>query len=225
MRIVGLDTETYKEKNNKQKFLSVQAFSNNPYVRFVSFNPEDVKNLFTNRFRRSVFISANIEYDLLVLSQALDPDDFKVKIVYQGSTPVHGIIFRKNTERWRVIDLFNLFPYMSLKQIGELIGIGKLERPDYLGQRKPKNDEMDYFVNYALTDAEITYKAGLFFFNTFGIMRKTLGGISLGLFTQNNKWVYKLHWYDKEINLKCYEAYKGGRCEAFIRGKIPKRLF
>lgn len=59
-----------------------------------------------------------------------------------------------------VMPLLVNFGFRRLADVGDLVGVPKLDKPDYLGKRKWQTDqEHDAFRRYALNDAVITAKA------------------------------------------------------------------
>lgn len=76
--------------------------------------------------------------------------------------PFHDITI--GGTHWRVLDTMSWFR-MSLERAGEelKLPVKKLPRPDYLGQRKPKNkSEWSRFTDYAVNDAVSTLCLGEF---------------------------------------------------------------
>lgn len=150
-----------------------------------------------------LFLAHNLEYDLTNLTKP-----FLIKYFdwyYSGR-----LLFAKlhNTKK-EFLDTFN-FSFSSLKEIGESIGIKKLETDDF------------YNIDYCKQDALIVYK---FYENFKNSMEKlnykkkkfTLAGTSQDLFLTkyNDKKIDEIN-----VNDELLKSYYGGRCEAFYIGQV-----
>ena len=63
------------------------------------------------------------------------------------------------------------FQYLTGKNlagIGELLGIPKLTKPEFLGEREPTTQERPAFEEYAIQDARIAYKAARWIIDELG---------------------------------------------------------
>jgi hypothetical protein len=106
--------------------------------------------------------------------------------------------------------------------MGKVIGIGKMEKPDYITERRmPRKDEHESIERYNRQDSLITFRFASFLqesFNRSGCkMRMTAASTALDLFKR--KYLdRKIYQEPKEIILDQYKAYYGGRVEVFKRG-------
>jgi hypothetical protein len=224
-KIIGFDTETFlapEEKHFAYKFYSAQFFC--PELKLNSFltTPEEVETVFSNRTRAAIFLALNAEYDFTVLAKILDKKKFRLKCLYNKSRFLYGKILRGeegHEHTWKIYDLMNIFTNWSLAKLGKFLNIEKLEKPKYLGQRKPENaTERFYFQRYAMRDSEIGYYAGKWLLQKFGKIRVSLPSLCFDYFNKhfNPKGLYMN--VSSEIEQKLRLAYKGGRCESWVRG-------
>jgi len=227
-KIVGFDTETYLAKEGKfltYKFYSAQFF--NPELEDFEFitDPFEVNNFFRHDSRGSILLANNAEYDFTVLAKILDKEYFTMKCLYNGSRFLYGKIIR-GEHTWTIYDLMNIFTNWSLKKIGELIQVPKLDSPDYLGKRKPQTpQEMIYFRKYACRDAEIGYYAGIWLLKKFGRLSLSLPSMSFKYFNIKYKPQGLYLETDSDLEHKLRLSYKGGRCESWIRGRPQQTIY
>jgi hypothetical protein len=113
----------------------------------------------------------------------------------------------------------------SLEQVGKVLGVPKLERPKYLGKRRPTKEEFPYFKRYGVRDAEICYKGYERLRSLFPSVPNTLPSLSVSIFRQffRGKALYpKLPSGVEEAGDL---AYRGGRTECFVRGSPPYPVY
>lgn len=222
--VAGFDTETVKSQKlvgkywvEEHQFLSFQLYPPPTIV----YRAEELEELLKSLPDKSLLIGWKAEFDLTLLRKILR-DDWIICFRRNESRFLKGEISH-NGKTFEVIDLKNLLPLSSLKRVGDMIGIPKLERPEYLGERGPQNaKERRYFEQYGIRDAEICFKA-------FQLLRKlfpslevrvhpTLPSVSFYTFLHQyggKRLLLKLPW---EVEAMAWEAYHGGRTETFIRG-------
>lgn len=77
--------------------------------------------------------------------------DFSFQGVLSWPTPF--VIFRKGNKKILVFDIFRFFEGGLATVCSNLrLPIQKMDRPDYIGERYPTNEETEYFEDYAKTD-------------------------------------------------------------------------
>lgn len=223
-RIIGFDTETYFDRG-EYVFLSAQFYSRNPKLNMFITNPEDLKKVFTHKTRGCIFLALNAEYDFSVLRKAMKNNYFDFYVLYNSNRFVCGKLVR-NKHVWHIWDLQNIFLNWSLKKVGELIGVQKLEKPLWLGLRKPESkEEWKQLKVYAMNDAKICYLAGEWLLKKFGTLKLTLPSLSFHVYNKCYKrFPIYLSKSDSEI-AQLRLAYKGGRCEVFIRGSPDNKVY
>ena len=152
--------------------------------------------------------------------------------------------------------IFNLsdtnLPFQSvLENLGELIGIPKLDSHEYRERGEMLDwylQDQEEFESYAVRDAEITakfYRAVREKLNQYGLpMRETVGSIyenysaplikkadySSQGYKLNKRWdpihkFYRENLEPRSTAQDCEKSYFGGRNELFGRGKFPGEVF
>lgn len=169
----------------------------------------------------------NAEYDLPVL----EGDSFG-----NGEyTFLRYGLYKAEYEFWErkvvIYDSMNLFPRHSVADLGEIVGLPKLETPDHimrqLSQGRPYSwflpNDQELIRKYCMRDAEIVYLAVRQFQDLLlslgGELKPTISGCSMDLYRR------KFHfwpWYSlgKETNDLARPGYYGGRVENFRLGKV-----
>lgn len=228
LKIIGFDTETVLTKHDKNftyDFYSAQFF--NPKLELNDFvtDPDEVARIFSNRTQGCIFLASNAEYDFTVLAKILDKDYFKLRCLYNGSRFLYGKLERKK-HCWTIYDLRNIFTNWSLAKMGKFLNIQKFDKPEYLGKRKPiTSKENFYFKQYAMRDAEIGFHAGAWILSKFGRLNVSLPSLAFNYFNRKYKPEGLYLQVESDITTKLRLAYKGGRCESWIRGTPDKKVF
>jgi len=116
---------------------------------------------------------------------------------------------------------------VSVKRLGKLIGVEKMEQPKFLGKIPINKSEKDYLEAYNMNDAKVSYSFLKFLFKVFeeygASPKKTIGSTAMSLF--KNRFLddeYSIH--EKDILLDIFKSYYGGRTEAFFRGNLKKGM-
>jgi hypothetical protein len=224
-KIIGFDTETVLEPDGKYfqyNFFSAQFYS--PELKLDDFvtDKEAVAAMFSNRTQGAIFLASNAEYDFTVLAKIMPKDVFKMRCLYNGARFLYGKL-QRNKHCWTIYDLRNIFTNWSLAKMGAFLGLAKLEKPEYLGKRKPQTPtEKFYFRKYAMRDAEIGYYAGKWLIKKFGKLGVSLPSMAFSYFNRVNKPKGLYLRVEPDITQKLRLAYRGGRCEAWVRGSPDK---
>jgi hypothetical protein len=203
--MIAFDTE------NKNDFLLLCTFYNDS--KQIVFDYKDYKNQeelrtaiikFIHETSEKIFVSHNLEYDLCNIF--LYPDRmFFLDLYYKGR-----LLFAKllNTKK-KFIDSFN-FSFSSLKNVGENIGIQKIETDDF------------YNIDYCMNDSKIVFE----YMKQFSIstaeryslkIKNTLAGTAQNIFLKKYD-CFKLG--GQNVIDEILNCYYGGRTELFLKGKI-----
>ena len=221
-KIAGFDIET---KGNKNNFLmgSVQSDKG----KFIFWDCDELIDYIMKDLRGYWVYATNLDFDFFAL--------FKNHLKKYPNEP----IFRNKllcvkcwtTERHKgkrqkpvyFLDTMNYVSY-SVEKLGKIIGLDKLEHPEFLG----KDIEYDYVMKkemeqYNLRDTEITYQFMLWFQdvlnNIGGELQITIAKTSLNIFQR--EYFDDLFFQPKNyVNDFIREGYYGGRTEVFKRGEI-----
>ena len=179
---------------------------------YATSNKEDTCRIFAH----------NLEFDFMVIQNELKKQKFQYHLTFAKSGLIQ-VRVKKGSLYWTLNDSFKFYP-MSLKEVGNAIQLPKLDKPEYLGFRKPETAvERDYFIRYNMRDAEIVLRAMELMLNALGNIRKTLPASTMQYFEKNyNPTFPKKKYY---IEKKGHLAYCGGRVEAYYRGLCHERNF
>jgi len=220
---IGFDTETIKGEFYTAQ-LCVNGIENNIFYD----REEAIKFILSKRFRGEVIWGFNLEYDFDVLFDAITYPEFMkekgydVRIFSLGDGNMFARIYQKgNTNYWKFYDLRSFYKKGSLDYVGEkVLGMKKLEKPDYLGERKPKMDEKKHFEDYALRDSYLTSLLANRIYEwhkKFDIsIKPTSASFSSAVFRKHFLGD-KIRFHSDNIE-QILEGYAGGRTEAIGRG-------
>lgn len=233
-KIFGFDTETY----NKNKYLLCASIVGNDYKKVFFSRQSIIDEIRFNRiFRNSFLFATNLGFDFGAIFPDFNQNFKNFDIIErQGS-----IIFAKTyidyenknfNNKFKTIDNSKEFYPVtfcdsinhlraSVKSLGKIIKLEKLNPPDNLGEFINDDKELKKLVLYNLRDSEITFKFMQFIqdnYNKLGCnLKVTISSTALDLFRR--KFLF-IRWQQEKRNfiLKQYKAYYGGRTEAFKRG-------
>lgn len=117
-------------------------------------------------------------------------------------------------------DSMNVLP-TSVKKLGELLGIEKLDTPEEFLQ----GDDIKVtplMIEYCKRDCEIVYNSLLNVFEMVGGIRITIASLSMYYFRKD--FLKKPLVYN-DLNDEFYKSYYGGRTEAFKIGKVEANVY
>lgn len=204
LKIIAFDTED--DSNGGVLLLNFAFRLGNGKVRHITFrHPVLARRWIRQQKSKCFFVAHNLEYDLCNVYRDQEFID-----VARLSYTSRLIIAEMNDQQAKWIDSFNFFP-ASLKKMGEVVGLEKMETDDFDN------------IAYCRRDCEIV----LTFMEMFqkkliaevGVgLAPTIGGISMRAF-RTNFLPESLPTYNEP---KALEAYYGGRCELFYKGFIEK---
>lgn len=235
---IGFDVETYGENN---EFYSGSFY----YYK----NEEDRKkglgtfNYFTNKeemlifitqrkFRNKFVVATNLGFDLTSLFWKTKYWN-NLNIISRGSDILLAKYDLKNNNGYiNFIDTFN-FCRFGVADLGKMIGIDKLEKPLFLGNKPMNYIEEQELKNYNIRDSKIS--CDFMYFLQKGIneaggnLKITIASTSLDVWRRgflNNSGVDRLTKEefvlrnDKEVKNTIFSGYYGGRTEVFSRGRF-----
>lgn len=256
-KFFGLDVETYQTLERVITY-SLQLYSGEYKVFKIIENSserERIEYLFglckKLKSKKLIFFSFNLQYDITALfptillynSLHLLPlpkkkresfrfkiENYYVKIIY--SNPCFLEISKKNKRnrlRLIFIDLASFFKGSLEKVAADFNLPRKLEKPEYLGLRRPERGEMRYFKKYAMQDAKICYFLGkilISWHKEFDIDISKIPTCSPAFFSSR---IFKKHFLKNQIVLPhkpvlqlSLLSYWGGRAECFVYGYVDK---
>lgn len=238
-RIFGFDTETC---NNNKDFVCGSIVGKN-LVEFYDDKESMRTALISRKFSGALLVATNLLFDffsLFSIQEAFNEWDILER---QGSL----ILARTNVDRVTKkcysrkklinsenkkkflkhgsyqIKMLDTGNYMktSVENLGKICNIPKLEKPECLGERPKSQRQWEELKNYNIRDSLISYKFVEFIQyhnNSMGAqLKNTIAGTALDLF-QRRYLEKPIIQEDRDKILFCYDAYYGGRTEAFKRG-------
>jgi len=180
--------------------------------------------------RNKLMIATNLMFDL---SGLYYPYSEKWDIFMLASKIIFAKYYyyqnkqKKKSDNITFIDTGNFNQYLSVKKMGDIIGLPKGEQPKCF-KRKPNNlEEEKELRDYNIRDSMITYKFTKFFIEALnklgGKFHYTIAGCSMDIFRRKYQ-KEKLLKPPLDILLKMYDGYFGGRVEVFKFGYSEKPL-
>lgn len=226
--LYGFDIETY---DNNKKFYCGSVVSDK--IKMIFFDKNELIEFFKNpMFKNSYVAATNLGFDFMgVFHKTEEMTNFMLQfrgsdLIYAKTHINNKKFIRNNTKKklknLTFIDTLN-YAKLSVKQMGKILNLPKLEKPVCLGRLPKSKEEKQELVTYNLRDSEISYKFINFLFNSFSTLgaspKLTIASTSMSLY--KNKYLnntYFRHNTDKLIEE--FKGYYGGRVEAFKRGEI-----
>lgn len=224
-KIYGFDIETYGKYN---KFLVASVWGDD-YKRVYHSINEFLDDIKTKRFHDSIISMTNAGFDFFGVLYGMPGFSFcfRGSDLIMAKTFIYNNKFNRFSNRKRnsitFLDTMN-YAKLSVERLGGIIGIPKLEKPEFLGRKIPRSSrDYDVLVRYNLNDSKISCKGLQFLYDTFEKIgaspRLTIASTSMSLY--KNKYLDKAYFtHDVDTLLEIFKGYYGGRCEAFARGKF-----
>ena len=234
-KIFGFDIETCN--NNKDFVLASLVYDD--YEKVFYSKEEIIKELKTCvLFRDCVIFATNLSFDFF--GTFFKNEDKHFKTLFRGSHLLSAKTFlymgeftafnKKKGKGYKSIEFIDSLNYASLSvsQMGKIINLPKYEAPSCLGKFPKNESEWEAIKEYNLRDSYITYKFMSFlipaFENLGATFKQTIASTSMSLF--RNKYLEdEYHQPDEDILLKQFNAYYGGRTEAFKRGYFENQYY
>lgn len=227
-KYVGFDVETFGDKN---KFYSGGLYwIDRGKERFEYFTDKEemIKFMLARKFRNHYLVATNLNFDFTVVFYDTKYwNDFKI-MMRNGNIIQASYNLNHNHGYIRFIDTAN-YAFMSVDNLGKIIGANKLKKPCFLGERIPNNeDEYIEMMNYNRMDCKISHDFMLFFQegvnSVGGNVKLTLASTSLNTWRMNYQPIdlIKEEFILKDANIKdfIFAGYYGGRTEVFKRGSF-----
>jgi len=224
-RLYGFDTETV---NGKIYSIQIVGDGKNIFQIVDGWTTKQIVDFLFRELDSGILYAHNLTFDFGVTApDILDMEQKRFMFYnYKGTvlypSPCY-VSLTNGSKFFTFADTMPFFP-MSLLKASEFVGYKtKLKRPDYLGKRKPKKKEFEYFKKYAMLDAEICEilaKNISDLHKEFDInMRYTVSIASL------SSKIYRKFFQKEKIQLPSEKiikmallSYHGGRVEAFGYG-------
>lgn len=233
-KIYGFDIETFDE-NRQFLCANLCDTEGNSYGVFYT-KAEVIQALKHPRFRNSIIAATNLLFDFFGTFDGME-EICNFDTLFRGSSLVYaktyvndkGFARRRlskgsdqNYSLW-FLDTTN-YAQMSVERLGKIIGLPKLEKPEWLGKRPPNSqEEWKILTEYNLRDCEVSAGFIKFLFKAFedlGATPKiTIASTAMNLLKTRylGDAIYfrqPTAWIEEQFN-----AYYGGRTECFCRGQ------
>lgn len=180
-----------------------------------------------NRFRDAHVFATNLDFDFNILfrhSHRLA--EFTRVIDRNGRFILCSHV--KNTHKRLFIDTMNFTP-ISVKKMGMLIGLPKLEAPEWIGKAPQTEAEWAQLKAYNINDSMVTLKFSQFLQSFFTSMNCKMKGTlaSSGIDYWRRNWQDKtLLQEPKQHIMQHYKgSIKGGRTEVIKRGYVEDAYY
>jgi hypothetical protein len=236
--LFGIDVETY---DDNQKFLCASIVGDGYSKTFLSRDALREELLTNQIFRNSLIAATNLMFDYFaafpdiikaikesqIIERHGDLVFVKIYIAFKYDGRFHApseIASIGSTGNFYPITFIDSIAHLktSVSNLGSIISFKKLEHPDFF-PNKPKNQEQwKELIEYNLRDSEITFKFMSWlqdWYNRLGCaLKPTASSSAMDLFRRN--FLGSKFWkqQDRDVIKDSYEAYYGGRVEAFKRG-------
>lgn len=202
LKIIAFDTED--DSNGNVKLLNFASRMPNGKIKHTTFrHPVFARNWIRQHKGRCFFVAHNLEYDICNVYRDQGFTD-----VSRLSYTSRLIVAEMNDANAKWIDSFNFFP-SSLKKMGEVVGLEKMETDDFDNLEYCRRDTEIVLVFMEQFQKKLIDEVGVG-------LSPTIGGISMKAFRTNFLEGSIETWNEP----KALEAYFGGRCELFYKGKI-----
>jgi len=228
--ILSIDVETYGKENT---FYSCGIYNEEEFKYFLD-KEEAQKYLINETKSNTIIVATNLSFDFTVIFyDSKYWNDFKI-IMNQGRM-LEAVYQPKSHKKNKLIFLDTLnFAQFSVKVMGEILNIPKLNPPSCLGLIPSNTKEEQEIKIYNKRDCEVTYKFTKLLqegFNKIGCnMKVTIASTSMDLFRRKYlrfpiiKEKYQLP-QSEEVNKMIFNSYYGGRTEVFKRGPIGRMKY
>jgi hypothetical protein len=223
---IGFDCETYGEMN----VFRLCSFVFNNHERVFSNRNEAIKYMYKNKrlFQGKYVVATNLQFDLIALFFGTEYWD-DLKICWNESNIISAVIKFKDSNKHgyiTFIDTLN-FNKISVKELGQIIGIPKMEIDKNLFDKKNlSHAELNLMIEYNLNDGKISQQYMYHLQKTInelgGNIKNTAPSSALDLFRRKFQKDILIKeekvLNDKNITEFIHKSYYGGRTENYNIG-------
>lgn len=235
-KIYGFDIET--DSSNKNDFICASVYGDDYQKRLR--NKQDCINEFKQpRYRNSIIAATNLGFDFFGTFSGT-PEIQNFKLLFRGSMLLYAKTWLDSGSEFFIsskehkahgsltfLDTLN-YAQMSVQQMGEVLGMPKIDIGDKIGSVPQNNDEWEEMFTYNMQDARISQQFMKFLYNAFEELgaspKLTIASTAMSLF--RNRYLKNTYYtQDKNDIMEVMNAYYGGRTETFRRGVIHERNY
>ncbi len=223
--IIAFDTED-NGKGAPDNFLCACFYSEEEGKRIARTREEAREYIFRSRGSPVIFFAHNLGYDL----NNIDYPEGSVRQIYIKGRLIGGTFITKHKKKYRFMDTGNFFVGASLSELGEKVGVPKMEFNVLNLRGKSRKDlsmeELHDMEVYCMRDAEVCYKTAhsivrLCMENQTRFRNFTASALAMGIFRSNymeSSWELR----GQKINDIERLSYYGGRTEVFDHRRTSK---
>ena len=183
----------------------------------------------SKRFSNKLIVATNLGFDFNALFYKTKYWS-KFKILYSGSKLLCATYEIDEDHKITFLDTGN-YLQLSVEQMGKILKIPKLSKPVCLGKKPKTQLELDRLVAYNRRDCEISKKFLELIQTTVnlqgGQLKITIASCAMDLYRRKyHRFIMKHETVilkDDDFYEYLFDAYYGGRTEAFSRGMIRPR--
>lgn len=245
INLFGFDTETY---NNNKNFL-LGSIVGNGFEKTYYSREDMIYDLTHLRIFRNGFLCAtNLMFDFNALFPDI-ADNIKMFHIIERSGDLilckgyirykqDGNFYSSDVIKCRNYDIKDFYHVSfidstahlksSVENLGKIIKSEKLLHPEFLGNKPKTDEEWEYLRRYNLQDSRITFEFMTWlqdwYNNLGGQMKPTISSTAMDIYRRKYLGM-DWHLCGKDEVLKLYNAYYGGRTEAFKRGLFTKENY
>ncbi len=227
---VGFDIETYNDSKGRKVFICgslVYQEEGEEKIEYYTDKEAYIKRMLSTRFENHYLVATKLRFEFNVLFWKTPHWDKFHSIIRQHGRIIYAELRNSRGKKIRFTDTLNYAP-MSVEKLAPLVELFKLKKPSWLGKRPPKDyDEAQYLKSYNIMDSRIS-AAYMRLHQTVtnnlqGTIQMTGAGTALNIYRKSflkEPLIKEEYILKEDIKPFIYEAYYGGRTEAFSRGKI-----
>jgi len=231
---VGFDVETVGDNNDfYMGGLYYYDKKHSPIYKSFFNKEEMIKFIISKRFQGKYIVATNLNFDLTVLFYNTSYWN-ELDLLKQQSNIISATYKPYKNKKKGNIKFIDTFNYLktSLENLGKIINIPKLEKPDCLGRYPTNKAEQEQLIRYNKRDCEVSCEFMYFLQkginNAGGNLKITIASSSFDIWRRNflkhvlvkEEKVLK----DPKITDFIFSGYYGGRTEVFKRGEF-KNVF
>lgn len=225
-KIFGFDIETHQVDRGdyiEQKFLMGSVVGDG--VKKIFEDKNEMSDFISNSrtLRNNLLFATNLDFDFR--HSVMKTDNYKDfnKITTNGNI-IYACKKDKDKHSWKLLDTANFTGRITVKKMGNQLGIPKLPQPKCFKRKWDNEEEKNEMVAYNVRDSYISQQYAKFlqqFFNSLNCrMKLTIASTGLDnwrrhgqpkdIFPEREEWIEK-HYLG---------SFRGGRTEVFKRGYV-----
>ena len=226
--VYGYDIETC---NNNQDYVLGCLYGNEK--KFFYSKKQFIKEVSKNKYAGCYIACTNLGFDFLGTFHG-EKEELQFNTLFRGSSLILAETYIINNKFSKIppktgkrqklyfIDTMNYAP-MSVEKMGKILGVPKIDKPIFLGERPKNSEDWDLMRHYNARDSKISKEFIDFLFNGFVKLgaepKKTIASTGMDLFKR--KYLNDVYYtHTSDILVEQFLGYYGAMVQAFKRGLI-----